>query len=71
MVTDPQVAAAIRTGRPLGTIRLVTYARRATPARTDFQKVGWCLWALLFGYAGGVFARFIYARRPNTLNTGK
>ncbi len=34
-----------------------------TPDRMTFMIVGHILWASIFGYAGGKFAQFIYARR--------
>ena len=35
----------------------------STPALEHFMPIGHCQWALLFGYAGGQFARWVYARR--------
>jgi len=34
-----------------------------TPDREHFMPIAHCLWALLFGYAGGHFARWVYFRR--------
>jgi len=36
---------------------------RESPSRDTFMMVGHCWWALLLGYAGGHFARFVYWRR--------
>jgi hypothetical protein len=33
------------------------------PEREPFMRIGHCLWGLLFGYAGGHFARWIYGKR--------
>jgi hypothetical protein len=38
------------------------------PMPVDFQSVASCLWTLLFGYVGGVFARRVYQRRDRTLD---
>jgi hypothetical protein len=37
------------------------------PTITDFKSVAHCLWTVLFGYIGGVFARRVYDRRERTL----
>lgn len=37
---------------------------REIPPRGIFMPIGHCWWALLLGYAGGLFARFVYHRRP-------
>ena len=39
------------------------FSKVVTPDRLHFTAVGHCLWALLLGYVGGHFARFVYARR--------
>jgi hypothetical protein len=41
------------------------YFRRAStiPALEHFMPIGHCLWALLIGYVGGHFARWVYVRR--------
>jgi hypothetical protein len=38
------------------------------PQREPFMIIGHCLWALLFGYAGGHFARWVYFRRLREQN---
>jgi hypothetical protein len=38
-------------------------AFRETPPRQIFMPIGHCWWALILGYAGGQFGRYIYARR--------
>jgi hypothetical protein len=60
---DPTAVKAIQSGRPLSTIRYAKYVRRDQPLLTDFLKVGFCLWAMVIGYGGGCFARYVYARR--------
>ncbi|MEX2316697.1 MAG: hypothetical protein WD669_06070 [Pirellulales bacterium] len=62
----PQGQTAILSGRPLSTIHWVTYVRRPRPMYDDFERVGRCLWMLMIGYAGGLFARLIYARRTRS-----
>jgi hypothetical protein len=63
IVRAPEGQAAVLSGRPLSAIDFVTYLRRTRPTYDDFQRVGTCLWMLLVGYAGGLYARFVYARR--------
>ena len=36
---------------------------REIPPRSIFMPIGHCWWALLLGYAGGLFGQFVYARR--------
>lgn len=60
---DPQGQAAVLSGRPLSTIIRHSYTRDDIPRLSDFQIVGYCLWTLLIGYAGGHFARYVYTRR--------
>ncbi len=36
---------------------------RETPTRKFFMPIGHCWWALILGYAGGQFGRYVYARR--------
>jgi hypothetical protein len=60
---DLQGQAAILSGQPLSTISRVIYTRRDVPWIQDFQTVGYCLWTLAIGYAGGLVARLVYARR--------
>jgi hypothetical protein len=36
---------------------------REIPPREVFMPIGHCWWALILGYAGGHFARFVYWRR--------
>jgi hypothetical protein len=38
-------------------------SRMEIPPREKFMPVGHCWWALILGYAGGQFARFVYWRR--------
>jgi hypothetical protein len=65
---DPQAVKAIQSGRPLSTVQYVKYVRRDEPLLDDFLKVGFCLWALVIGYGGGCFARYVYGRRMKTSN---
>jgi hypothetical protein len=60
---EPTAQQAVLSGRPLSTITRRQYRRRTVPAEADFQTASYCLWTLLFAYAGGSFARFIYQRR--------
>jgi hypothetical protein len=60
---DPQFQKAILSGRPLSSVRRVTYHRTSSPLQRDFEAVGYCLWSIIIGYAGGNLARFIYRRR--------
>jgi hypothetical protein len=39
------------------------YRSRELPPLALFMVIGHCLWALLLGYVGGRFARFVYVRR--------
>jgi hypothetical protein len=36
---------------------------REIPPREIFMPIGHCWWALILGYCGGQFGRFVYARR--------
>jgi len=36
---------------------------REIPPREKFMPIGHCWWAMILGYAGGHFARFVYGRR--------
>jgi hypothetical protein len=38
------------------------------PDHEHFMALGHCLWALLLGYAGGHFARWVYLRRRREQN---
>jgi hypothetical protein len=33
------------------------------PFDEEFFRIGHCLWALMLGFVGGVFARSVYQRR--------
>jgi hypothetical protein len=70
ILAEPAGQQAILSGRPLSTITRRQYIRREVPARGDFQTASYCLWTLLFAYAGGNFARFIYSRRPASTAKG-
>ncbi|MEX2316698.1 MAG: hypothetical protein WD669_06075 [Pirellulales bacterium] len=54
---------AVADGTPLSELKRVTYSRQEWPAFDHFKDVGYCLFALLCGYLGGHFARYVYARR--------
>lgn len=41
------------------------------PERAAFMRIGHAWWALLLGYLGGWFARFVYLRRIGTLASGR
>jgi len=41
---------------------------REDPPREIFMPIGHCWWALVLGYAGGWFARYVYARRTKELS---
>jgi hypothetical protein len=60
--------AALAAGAPLSSLRLANYGRRNSPREQDFRQVGYSLFALLVGYCGGSFARFVHRRRtqPHT-----
>lgn len=60
---DSQAQAAILSGQPLSTISRVIYTRQDVPWIQDFRTVGYCLWTLVIGYAGGLVARLVYGRR--------
>lgn len=38
---------------------------REIPPRGIFMPIGHCWWALILGYAGGLFGRFVYERRES------
>ena len=42
-----------------------TVSYRENPQRDVFMPIGHCWWALLLGYAGGLFAEYVYARRAS------
>jgi hypothetical protein len=46
----------------------VTASYREDPPREVFMPIGHCWWALILGYAGGWFARFVYSRRTQEQN---
>jgi hypothetical protein len=52
----------IQGGAPLASLKRVYYSRQDSPSHHDFRNVGFCLWTLLVGYAGGNLARFVYSR---------
>jgi hypothetical protein len=55
----------LRTRMPGGSrpnTSIVTAQRTVQPYIRDFRSVGMQLWALLLGYAGGCFGRFVHAR---------
>jgi hypothetical protein len=54
---------AIVGGAPLSSLKMATFTRQDSPSLRDFTNAGYCLFALLFGYAGGHFARYVYTRR--------
>lgn len=39
------------------------------PERAAFMRIGHCWWALVLGYLGGWFARFVYLRRIGAAST--
>jgi hypothetical protein len=59
----PEGQLAVNAGTPLSSLKLKTYSRITRPAGNDFYNVGYCLFALVIGYMGGHFARYVYARR--------
>ncbi len=60
----PPAALQTATGAPGGGY---SYAGEQ-PNRKHFMLIVHCLWALLFGYAGGHFARWVYFRRMREQN---
>jgi hypothetical protein len=56
---------AVSEGTPLSALDIVSYSVAERPYYRDFQSVGYSLAALLLGYIGGSFARYVYGVREN------
>jgi hypothetical protein len=60
---DPQTDRAAQGGRRFSAPGRIVATRVDTPTPGEFMKIGHCWWALLFGYIGGRFGRFVDKRR--------
>lgn len=58
----------IRTGLVAGTPGGGNAVYLEQPPREFFMPIGHCWWAVLLGYVGGRFARFVYVRRTKDEN---
>jgi len=54
---------ALDSGVALSSLKLVTYQQFRSPSLGAFRNVTYCLIALLIGYLGGLFARYVYGKR--------
>jgi hypothetical protein len=60
---DPETDRAAQGGRRYSSPGGIVAQRVDTPPPDEFMKIGHSWWALVFGYIGGRFGRFVYLRR--------
>jgi hypothetical protein len=65
ILQSEQGQKAIAGGAPLSALRIARYRMSVEPSEIHFRNVGYCLFALLFGYGGGHFAAFVYRRQSS------